>query len=55
MTGKKPGRESPDELIHFAAIRLGVNDVAVASMVFDTARMMEIGTPLSLWKSPMWF
>jgi 2,3-diaminopropionate biosynthesis protein SbnB len=55
VTGKKPGRESPDELIHFAAIGLGVNDVAVASMVFDTATKMGIGTPLSLWKSPMWF
>ena len=54
-TGKKAGRELPDELIHFAAIGLGVNDVAVASMIFDTATTMGIGTPLSLWKSPMWF
>ena len=54
VTGKKPGRETPDELIHFAAIGLGVNDVAVASMVFDTATKKGIGTPLSLWKSPMW-
>ena len=37
VTGRKAGRESPDELIHFAAIGLGVNDVAVASMVFETA------------------
>ncbi len=55
VTGKKAGRESPDELIHFAAIGLGVNDVAVASMVFETATAMGLGTPLSLWKSPMWF
>ena len=55
VTGKKAGRESPEELIHFAAIGLGVNDVAVASMVFQAATEMGIGTPLSLWKSPMWF
>ena len=55
VTVKKPGRESPDELIHFAAIGLGVNDVAVASMIFETATKMGIGTPLSLWESPMWF
>lgn len=55
VAGKKPGRESPDELIHFAAIGLGVNLVAVASMVFDAATKMGIGTPLWLWESPMWF
>ena len=54
VTGKKAGRETPDELIHFAAIGLGVNDVAVASMVFQTAMEMGIGTPLSLWQSPLW-
>lgn len=55
VTGRKPGRESPDELIHFAGIGLGVSDVALASMVLDNATKLGIGTELSLWKEPMWY
>lgn len=55
VAGTKPGRETRDELIHFAAIGLGVNDVAVASMVYETAKSMGLGTELSLWgESPLW-
>jgi ornithine cyclodeaminase len=55
VAGKRPGREAPDELIHFAAIGLGVNDVAVASMVYESARAMGLGTELELWReSPLW-
>jgi ornithine cyclodeaminase len=54
VNGKKTGRESRDELIHFAAIGLGVSDVAVGSMVYDTALKSGIGTRLSLWQSPLW-
>ncbi len=55
VAGKRAGRETPDELIHFAAIGLGVNDVAVASMVYETAKAMGLGTELSLWgDAPLW-
>lgn len=54
VTAKKAGRESPDELIHFAGIGLGINDIAVASMVLDNATKMGLGRTLTLWKSPMW-
>jgi ornithine cyclodeaminase len=54
VTRQKAGRESPDELIHFAGIGLGVSDVAVASMILETATEMGVGTTLSLWEEPMW-
>ena len=54
VNGKKSGRESPDELIHFAAIGLGISDVAVGSMVYETAMKNGIGTRLSMWQSPLW-
>ncbi len=54
VTGKKSGRETPEELIHFAAIGLGVNDVAVASMVLERAVELGLGRPLSMWEAPLW-
>ena len=54
VTGQKAGRENRDEHIHFAAIGLGVSDVALASLVLENAVARGLGTPLSLWESPLW-
>ena len=51
---KKQGREDDRELIHFAAIGMGINDVALASMIYETAIERQLGTRLELWQSPMW-
>jgi 2,3-diaminopropionate biosynthesis protein SbnB len=54
VNGAKPGRESTDERIHFAAIGMGISDVALASMVYETAVAKGIGTTLKLWEEPLW-
>ena len=51
---RKPGRESPEELIHFAAIGLGISDVALGSLVYETAMEKGIGTSLRLFEAPLW-
>jgi ornithine cyclodeaminase len=51
---KKTGRENDRELIHFAAIGMGISDVALASMIFETAIDRQIGTRLALWQTPIW-
>ena len=52
--GVQPGRESPDERIHFAAIGMGISDVALGSMIYETAVARGLGTTLRLWNEPLW-
>ena len=54
VNGKKKGRESDNERIHFAPMGMGISDVAIASLVYEIALKEGIGTRLSLWKSPLW-
>jgi len=54
ILGRKPGREDDAERIHFAHMGMGVEDVALASAVYDTARELGLGQSLKLWESPLW-
>ena len=54
VNGTKPGREGRDERIHFAAIGMGISDVGLASMVYETAIARGVGTTLKLWDQPIW-
>jgi N-[(2S)-2-amino-2-carboxyethyl]-L-glutamate dehydrogenase len=53
IQGTKPGRES-DERIHYCHMGMGINDVALAHAVYETARARNLGIRLPLWKEPLW-
>lgn len=53
ILGTKIGRES-DERIHYCHMGMGVNDVALAWAVYETARARNLGISLPLWKESLW-
>ena len=52
--GRKPGRESDDEVIIFSPIGLALHDVAVASSIYRSAQDKGIGKKVTLWDDPVW-
>jgi len=54
ILGRKPGRESDDERIHYAHMGMGLDDVALAWSIYQTARQRHLGIPLPLWREPLW-
>ena len=54
IIGRKPARESENERIHFAHMGMGVEDIALASAVYNTACEHGLGQRLKLWDSPLW-
>jgi ornithine cyclodeaminase len=54
ILGRKAGRENENERIHFAHMGMGVEDIALASAVYCTARDLGLGQRLTLWDSPLW-
>lgn len=50
LTGRKPGREDPGEVIYFNSVGMGVEDVAVASRIYRLAKERSVGTPLRFWE-----
>ena len=54
ILGIKPGRENDTERIHYAHMGMGVDDVALAWAVYQTARERGLGMPLPLWREPLW-
>ena len=48
ITGKKPGREHPDERIFFNPFGLAIEDLAVAKVVYERALEANLGTSISL-------
>ena len=55
VTGKKPGRETGDDLIIFKHIGMSVTDLPVAHAVYKKAITLGKGTKLNLWDDkPVW-
>ena len=54
ILGRKPGRESERERIHFVHNGMGVEDIALAWDVYHTACQRQLGKRLSLWEKPLW-
>jgi ornithine cyclodeaminase len=52
--GRIPGRQKDSEHIHFASVGMGVSDVAIAAMVYESAVKKGIGRRISLWDKPLW-
>jgi ornithine cyclodeaminase len=49
---KKPGRTSDSERIHFCSIGMGIEDVAVATLIYQRALEKGVGQQLKLWEAP---
>jgi len=54
LTGERSGRTRPGERIHFAHIGLGLEDVALGAAVLASARELDCGRWLTLWRRPRW-
>jgi len=54
VTGKRPGRQTPEENIFFNPTGLGFEDAIVAWRVYKEALARKAGTELTLWKTPRW-
>jgi N-[(2S)-2-amino-2-carboxyethyl]-L-glutamate dehydrogenase len=52
VSGSKPGRENPIEKVYFNSVGMGIEDVAVAKAVYETAKNNHVGQSLSLWNTP---
>ena len=48
VAGRKPGRESAEEIIVFDSTGMALQDVAAAALVYETAIREEVGTVLQL-------
>ena len=54
ILGTKPGRETDDERIHYAHMGMGLDDVALAWDIYQTAYQRHLGIRLPLWRQPLW-
>ena len=54
LLGIRPGRTHPSERVFVSPVGLAIEDVAGAMRVFRRADQLGIGTPLTLWKEPLW-
>jgi ornithine cyclodeaminase len=52
VVGSAPGRESDAEIIYFSSIGMGIEDLAVASVVLAEAERRGVGQLLQLWEQP---
>ena len=50
LIGKKPPRESDDEIIYFNAVGAGILDIAVAARCYKKARNENIGITVPFWE-----
>jgi len=54
LQGAKPGREG-DERIHYCHMGMGLDDVALAYALYETACRKKLGIRLPLWQEPLWY
>ena len=52
VVGDRPGRESDDEIIYVNTVGLGVQDVALGSLLLANAREKGLGTTVKMWDEP---
>ena len=52
VDGVVPARVSADERIYFNTVGLGIQDVALASLVYQNAVKKGVGKTLKLWNKP---
>ncbi|MCR5320756.1 MAG: ornithine cyclodeaminase [Lachnospiraceae bacterium] len=52
ISGKRPGRESEDEIFVYSVGGMPVEDVAWGKVCYEKAKRMGLGTKLTLWNQP---
>lgn len=50
INGKKPGRESDEEIIYFNAVGMGIEDIAIVTRAYKKAVAQGIGTKVAYWE-----
>ena len=48
VTGKKKGRESPEDITLFKSVGVAIEDVAVAAFVYEKAKELGLGLDIDL-------
>jgi ornithine cyclodeaminase/alanine dehydrogenase-like protein (mu-crystallin family) len=54
VAGRKPGRESNDEIIVFDSTGMALQDVAAAAIVYERAQKQQAGVRLNLAAGNSW-
>jgi len=54
VTRLRAGRTTPEQRVFASVVGLAIEDVAAAHRVYLRARDLGLGTPLSLWDTPIW-
>jgi len=54
VAGRRQGRTSPEQRVFVSPIGLAIEDVAAAHRVYRRAGELGLGTPLALWREPLW-
>jgi ornithine cyclodeaminase len=54
VAGRVEGRTSAEQRVFVSPIGLAIEDVAAAYRVYLEAKRRGLGTPLHLWRSPVW-
>jgi ornithine cyclodeaminase len=52
VNGKKAGRENDSEKIYFNSCGLGIQDLAMAKIIYEIALKVNRGQWFSLWEQP---
>ena len=52
VNGVKQGRENNNETIYFNTVGMGIEDVALATKIYEKALELGLGKKLSLWEKP---
>jgi ornithine cyclodeaminase len=54
LTGARAGRTDPGQRVFVSPVGLAIEDVAAAHRVYGRAVDLGLGTPLDLWRTPIW-
>jgi len=54
-TGAKPGRTSEEQFIYCTTMGMGCVDIAIANMLYKSAKAMGLGKTFNLWDEPIWY
>lgn len=54
LLGIRPGRTHSSQRVFVSPVGLAIEDVAAAMRIYRRAEELGVGTPLALWKEPVW-
>ncbi len=54
VNGRHLGRQSPDDVILFSPLGMGMHDIVNAKRIYENAHRLGKGVTLKLWDAPVW-